>query len=135
MGSPGRTIALLHQVAESRESPASLAPWIAEDAVFHSPVMHRPQEGRDLVMQYLMAALQLFSQHGFRYVRKIVDGGEAALEFVAEIDGIEINGLDLISLSDDGKIRDFKVMVRPYKAIEIVRTRMLAQLEAAKGGR
>ncbi|WP_338242044.1 nuclear transport factor 2 family protein [Aurantiacibacter hainanensis] len=135
MGSPAQAFVILHEVAESREPPASLMPWIAEDAVFHSPVMHTPQEGRELVAQYLMAALQLFSQHGFRYVRRIVDGGEAAFEFTAEIDGIEINGVDLVSLNSDGKISDFKVMVRPYKAIEIVRAKMLAQLEAAKGDR
>ena len=135
MSSPAQTIAILHEVAESREPPAALVPWIAGDAVFHSPAMHTPQHGRELVMQYLGAALQLFSQHGFRYVRKIVDGQEAALEFVAEIDGIHVNGVDLISFDPDGKIKDFKVMIRPRKAIEAVRTKMLAQLETAKGDR
>ncbi len=135
MRSPEQTIEILHEVAESREPPASLVPWIAEDAVFHSPVMHTSQYGRTLVMQYLGAALQLFSQYGFNYVRKIVDGQHAALEFVAEIDGIHVNGVDLISFDREGKIKDFKVMIRPRKAIEAVREKMLEQLEKAKGDR
>jgi len=133
MGSPAETIAILHEVAESRKSPASLVPLIAATAVFHSPVMHTPQQGSDLVTQYLLAALKLFSQHDFHYVRKIVDGREAALEFVAEIDGIHVNGIDLISFDLEGKIIDFKVMIRPLQAIEVVRAKMLEQLQKAKG--
>lgn len=133
MGSPAETVAVLHEVAESREAPAALAELIAEDAVFHSPVMHTPQHGKPLVMQYLGAALMLFSQHGFHYVRKMIDGDNAALEFVAEIDGIHVNGVDLIAFDSEGKIKDFKVMIRPRKAIEAVRAMMLAQLEASGG--
>ncbi|MEL1251807.1 nuclear transport factor 2 family protein [Aurantiacibacter gilvus] len=134
MGSPAETVAVLHEVAESRMDPAALAELIAEDAVFHSPVMHTPQHGKVLVMQYLGAALMLFSQHGFHYVRKLIDGENAALEFAAEIDGVHVNGVDLIAFDSEGMIKDFKVMVRPLKAIEAVRAKMLAQLEAAKDG-
>lgn len=133
MVSPAETVAILHEVAEGREHPSTLAALIADDAVFHSPVMHTPQEGRALVIQYLGAALQMFSGAGFHYVRKILDGQEAALEFVAEIDGTYINGVDLISFDEEGKIKDFKVILRPRKAIETVGRTMLAQLEAAKG--
>ena len=72
----------------------------------------------------------MFSQHGFRYVRKLLDGQEAALEFIAEIDGVAVNGVDLLSFDRKGNITDFKVMIRPLKAIETVRARMLAQLAA-----
>ncbi len=132
MGSPAETVAVLHEVAESRMEPGALAELIAEDAVFHSPVMHTSQHGKPLVMQYLGAALMLFSQHGFHYVRKIIDGENAVLEFVAEIDGVYVNGVDLIAFNAEGMIKDFKVMVRPLKAIEAVRAKMLAQLEAGK---
>lgn len=128
MGSPAETVAVLHEVAESRMEPAALAALIAPDAVFHSPVMHTPQHGKELVMQYLGAALTLFSQHGFHYVRKLIDGENAVLEFMAEIDGIHINGVDLIAFDSDGMIKDFKVMIRPLQAIQAVRQQMLAQL-------
>lgn len=128
MGSPAETVAVLHEVAESRMAPTALADLIADDAAFHSPVMHTPQHGKALVMQYLGAALQLFSQHGFHYVRKMIDGENAMLEFVAEIDGVHVNGVDIIAFDPDGMIKDFKVMVRPLKAIEAVRAKMLAQL-------
>ncbi|WP_340588215.1 nuclear transport factor 2 family protein [Erythrobacter alti] len=123
-----QTIGVLHDIVTAKANPGTLSAHIADDAVFLSPVMHTPQEGRDKVEQYLGAALQLFGQHGFRYVREIVGVDNAALEFVAEIEGIAINGVDLIHFDTDGKIHEFKVMLRPLKAIQIVREKMLAQL-------
>ena len=115
--------------------PEELAEILADDAVFHSPVVHTPQVGKAKVIAYLAAAGQVFGAPGghakFRYVRELVDGHEACLEFVAEIDGITINGIDLIGFDADWKIRDFKVMVRPLKAINKLWELMAAQLEAA----
>lgn len=109
--------------------PDLLAELLAEDAVFHSPVVHTPQAGRDKVMAYLVAAAQVFGNGtGFRYVRELTDGPEACLEFVATIEGIEINGIDLIRFDRDGRIADFKVMVRPLKAIDKLREKMAARL-------
>ena len=125
------TIATLHDVVAGEVEPAALSALIHADAVFLSPVMHTPQKGRPLVEQYLGAALQLFGQYGFRYVRKIMDGKDAALEFVAEIDGIAVNGVDLIHFDDSGNILEFKVMLRPLKAIQVVREKMQAQLASA----
>ncbi|MDE2562943.1 MAG: nuclear transport factor 2 family protein [Sphingomonadales bacterium] len=102
---------------------------IAPDAVFHSPVVHTPQEGRENVMLYLGAASRVFADTGFAYVRELVDGPEACLEFVAEIDGIKVNGIDLIRFDLEGRIADFKVMVRPLKAINMLWQKMAAELE------
>ena len=114
--------------------PEELAKILADDAVFHSPVVHTPQVGKAKVIAYLAAAGQVFGAPGghakFRYVRELVDGHEACLEFVAEIDGITINGIDLIGFDADWKIRDFKVMVRPLKAINKLWELMAAQLQA-----
>ena len=113
--------------------PEELAKILADDAVFHSPVVHTPQVGKAKVIAYLAAAGQVFGAPGghakFRYVRELVDGHEACLEFVAEIDGITINGIDLIGFDADWKIRDFKVMVRPLKAINKLWELMAAELE------
>ena len=115
--------------------PDELAKILAEDAVFHSPVVHTPQAGKAKVIAYLAAAGQVFGAPGghanFRYVRELVDGHEACLEFIAEIDGITVNGIDLIAFDADWKIRDFKVMVRPLKAINKLWELMAAQLKAA----
>jgi hypothetical protein len=110
-----------------------LAELLAEDAVFHSPVVHTPQEGKAKVMAYLGAAGSVFGNGTFRYVREIVDGDNVMLEFESEIDGIKINGIDLIRFNAEGKIQDFKVMVRPLKAINKVWEMMAAQLQAAQG--
>src|SRR5262245_29367353 len=91
---------------------------LTEDAVFHSPVVHTPQRGREITARYLAAAFQVFNQRNFRYVREIVQRPNAALEFQVEIDGIVVNGIDLIAWNEDGLITDFKVMLRPLQAIK-----------------
>ena len=121
-------IAAWHEILASGDL-AALRELLAPEACFHSPVVHRPQPGRDLVAMYLGAAFKVFEGSGFRYVREIVSGCDAALEFVASVDGIEINGIDLIHWDGYGKIDDFKVMVRPWKGIEKLRGKMAQMLE------
>lgn len=106
-----------------------LAELIAEDAVFHSPVVHTPQEGKDRVLSYLTAAGKVLGNETFHYVRELVDGPEAMLEFIVEVDGVTINGIDLIRFDLEGRIQDFKVMIRPLKAINKVWELMAAQLQ------
>ena len=123
-----------HDVIEAGSDPAALAAIIAEDAVFHSPVVHTPQVGRAIVVAYLSAAGQTLGNDSFAYVRKLVDGDNAMLEFTTEMDGIHVNGIDLIQFDTDGMIKDFKVMVRPLKAVNKVWEMMAAQLEKQKAG-
>ena len=122
-----------HAVIASGSDPVALAAIIREDAVFHSPVVHTPQRGRALVVAYLAAAGQTLGNASFRYVSELVDGENALLEFETEMDGIHVNGIDLIRFDADGMIADFKVMVRPLKAVNKVWEQMAAQLERAKG--
>lgn len=110
--------------------PDLLTDLIADDAVFHSPVVHTPQAGKQKVLMYLTAAGKVLGNDSFRYVRELVDGPEALLEFMSEIDGITINGIDLIRFDLEGRILDFKVMVRPLKAINKLWDLMAAQLES-----
>ncbi|MEQ5788139.1 nuclear transport factor 2 family protein [Erythrobacter sp. NFXS35] len=117
---------------EGGSDPALLSALLADDAVFHSPVVHTPQVGKPVVLAYLAAAAQVLGNDAFRYVRELVDGDEVMLEFVTAIDGIAINGVDIIRFDENGKISDFKVMVRPLKAINKVWDVMAAQLEAPK---
>lgn len=117
-----------HRVLEGGNRPEALAEIIREDAVFHSPVVHTAQEGRAKVVGYLAAAGVVLNTDKFRYVREFSDGDNALLEFVTELDGIHINGVDIITFDADGMIRDFKVMVRPLKAINKVWELMGAQL-------
>lgn len=117
-----------HAVVESRDNQA-LSNLIADDAVFHSPLVHTPQAGKALTSAYLTAALHVLANDSFRYVREVNEGEHSILEFALELDGIAVNGVDMIQWNADGKIIDFKVMIRPYKAIEVVRTRMAAMLE------
>lgn len=127
------SLARWHAYMESGGDPALLSALIAETCVFHSPVVHTPQAGKPVVMAYLLAAAQVLGNDAFRYVRELVDGDEAMLEFVTELDGVSVNGVDIIHFNADGEISDFKVMVRPLKAINTVWQMMGAQLSAAKG--
>lgn len=122
-----------HAAIENGSNPTELAAIIREDAVFHSPVVHTPQRGRDLVVAYLAAAGQTLGNDSFRYVRELIDGDNALLEFETEMDGIHVNGIDLIRFDDEGLIADFKVMVRPLKAVNKVWEQMAAELGRSKG--
>lgn len=117
-----------HEVMESG-SPDGLADLLDEDAVFHSPVVHTPQRGKMLTGMYLSAAQNVFRDSGFRYVREVVGDRDAVLEFEATLDGIHINGIDMIRWNDEGRIVDFKVMVRPLKAVNKLHALMAQMLE------
>ena len=124
-------LAKWHEYMDSRGDLTLLGGMVADDAVFHSPVVHTPQLGKAKVMAYLGAAAQVLGGEGFAYVRELVDGNHVLLEFTTELDGIHINGIDLIQFDDAGKIKDFKVMVRPMKAMNKLWELMAAQLQAA----
>jgi hypothetical protein len=107
---------------------------LAENVVFHSPVVDTPQAGRANTRQYLAAVFDIFSKHSFSYVREVVGEHDAVLEFLVEIDGVSVNGVDMIRWNDEGQIVDFKVMLRPFKAVKVMQTRVAAILQAAPGG-
>lgn len=109
---------------------SNLADLLADDVVFHSPVVHRPLEGKAITLMYLESAGKVLNNGSFQYVREVVGERDAVLEFVTELDGIHVNGIDMIRWNDEGKIVDFKVMVRPLKAIQSVHAMMGKQLEA-----
>lgn len=114
------------------QDPAGLDALLDDDAVFVSPVVHTPQRGRALTKAYLSAAFHVFFNPSFRYVREIRGPADAMLEFETTIDGIVVNGVDIIKWNAAGRIVEFKVMVRPLKAMQIVHERMAALLAAAQ---
>jgi hypothetical protein len=123
------TLVEWHATAEARD-PKRLNALLADDAVFWSPVVHRPQAGKALTFQYLNAAFQVFFNDSFRYVREVSDEAGAVLEFEVEIDGIAVNGVDMLRWNAAGKITEFKVMLRPLKAVNLIHQKMAAMLQA-----
>jgi len=123
-----QTIKAWHDFIESRD-PVCLDSILANEVVFHSPVVHKPQQGKAITRLYLLTAVAVLGNESFRYLREIVAEKNAALEFACEIDGIEINGVDLVQWNEQGMITDFKVMVRPLQAINKLRELMAARLE------
>lgn len=118
-----------HQIVRER-NVQGLAALIAEDAIFHSPVVHTPQVGKAITTKYLAAACQIFFHDSFRYVREFRKEHDAVLEFELELDGININGVDMIKWNDAGQITEFKVMLRPLKAVNLIHQKMAAILQA-----
>jgi len=115
-----------------RTGDASALPaLVAEDAVFYSPVVHSPRQGRDQMVMYLGAAFKVVRNPSFRYVREIVGERDAMLEFETTMDGVQVNGVDIITWNDAGQIVEFKVMIRPLKGINIVHQKMLEALQAS----
>ncbi len=117
-----------HRLVETRDS-VGLDTLLDDSVVFHSPVVHTPQVGKAITRLYLMAAFGVLLNDTFRYVREIVGEHDASLEFVVEIDDIHINGVDLIRWNDAGRIVDFKVMLRPLKAVNWVHQKMAAMTQ------
>lgn len=122
-----------HTFLETR-TPKILDELLANEVIFYSPIVWTPQEGKQITKLYLMAALEVFGgeKSNFRYVKQVVDNNQFILEFVTLIDGVTVNGVDMIELNDDGKIISFKVMVRPLKAINKVHEKMGEMLEKLK---
>lgn len=118
-----------HRMIRDR-SPVGLDALLDENAVFFSPVVHAPQLGRKLTANYLSAALHVFVNATFHYVREIMGAHDAMLEFETEIDGIVVNGVDIIKWNEAGKIIEFKVMLRPLKAVNLIHQMMGALMQA-----
>jgi len=124
-------IARWHRIVSERDV-AGLDALLAEDAVFHSPVVHTPQVGKSVTRAYLAAALAVFGNDSFRYLRELHSEHDAVLEFELELDGIAINGVDMIRWNAEGRITEFKVMLRPLKAVTLIHEKMAAMLQAAR---
>jgi hypothetical protein len=125
------TVEQWHALVRSHD-PSGLDDLLAEDAVFFSPVVHTAQHGKAITKAYLSAAFVVFFNPSFRYVREIVGSSDAMLEFETEIDGVLVNGVDIIKWNSTGNIVEFKVMVRPLKAITIIHERMAQMLASSR---
>jgi len=139
-----QTVEQWHKVISGKAGPEGLDELLAEDVVFYSPVVFTPQKGKAVTKLYLAAAGSTIgggsskSQGGgeskFRYTKQILSGNHAMLEFETEMDGKYVNGVDIISCDDAGKISEFKVMIRPLQAIQTVHAQMARMLEQMKDG-
>ncbi len=122
-----------HTFLETR-NPKILDELLANEVIFYSPIVWTPQEGKMITKIYLMAALKVFGgeNSNFTYVKQVVDKNNFFLEFTTTIDGVTVNGIDMIEANDEGKIISFKVMIRPLKAINKVHEKMGEMLEKLK---
>jgi hypothetical protein len=123
-----RPIEQWHQVVKSRDA-AALRELLAEDVVFVSPVVHTPQAGRAITMAYLHAAMQVLNNESFRYLNQWYGPDSAVLEFACEVEGVAVNGIDMIHWNGAGRIDHFKVMVRPLKAMNKLHEMMGRELQ------
>ena len=116
-----------HHIVKSRDL-SGLDTLLDDDGVFYSPLVHTPQAGKAITTMYLSAASHVLNNESFQYVREIVGEYDAVLEFTVEIEGISVNGLDLIKWNDENRIVEFKVLLRPLKAIHLVQRKMAEML-------
>ena len=125
------TLASWHELVQ-QQSVEGLNTLLADDVVFYSPVTHTPQVGKPITVMYLTAAFHVLLNESFSYVREIAGTRDAALEFQVEIDGISVNGVDLLKWNDAGRIVEFKVLIRPLKAVNLIHQKMTAMLQATR---
>jgi len=131
------------------ELPGGLDAILDDDVVFLSPIVFTPQRGKDVTKLYLQAAGATIGDgtglgsrpepkeprpSKFRYVKQVVSGNHAVLEFETEMDGKYVNGIDMLTCNDDAKIVEFKVMIRPLQAINLVHAQMQAMLAQMQSG-
>jgi hypothetical protein len=130
------------------ELPGGLDAILADDVVFLSPIVFTPQRGKELTKLYLNAAGATLGEGSkqsaaagpdeeraskFRYVKQILSGRHAVLEFETELAGKYVNGIDMLTCDGDGRITEFKVMVRPLQAIQLLHQQMAAMLKQMQG--
>ena len=126
------------------ELPGGLDSLLADDVVFYSPVVFTPQQGKDVTKLYLQAAKSTIGGESeksagrdpseerktkFRYCKQVLTGNDAILEFETEMAGKYVNGVDILSCDDDGRIVEFKVMIRPLQAVNLLHQQMAAMLK------
>jgi SnoaL-like domain len=131
MSATTSALAAWHQIVKTRDL-RGLDALFAGDSVFHSPVVHTPQHGKAVTLQYLQAAFHVFFNDSFHYVREVVGANDAILEFEVQIDGITVNGVDMLHWNEAQQITEFKVMLRPLKAINLIHQKMADMLAAQK---
>lgn len=135
-----------------RELPGGLDAVLHPDVVFFSPVVFTPQKGRDITKLYLGAAGSTLGDDkpadeptgsdastdedsgSFGYTKEIASGHHAMLEFETKMDGKYVNGVDILTCDDDSMITEFKVMIRPLQAVNIVHEQMKTMLERMSSG-
>ena len=127
------------------EFPGGLDELLADDVVFYSPIVYTPQEGKAIAKLYLTAASNTFggdsgassgadlSKSAFRYTKQVLSGNQAVLEFETEVEGKYVNGVDIIECNAEGKIVEFRVMIRPLQAVNLMHEQMKAMLEKLQG--
>ena len=125
------TLAIWHEMIETMDM-SRLDEVIADNCVFYSPVVHTPQEGKALTIMYLTGAGNVFND-SFHYVKEVVTDTHAVLEFECEVDGIIVNGVDILTFDFAGKIREFKVMIRPLKGVHMMQHKMKEMLDQLAG--
>jgi hypothetical protein len=125
------------------ELPDGLDELLDDDVVFYSPIVYTPQQGKAITKMYLQAAGQTLpgdtstsgdantggAEKRFRYTKQVLDGDTAVLEFETTVEGKYVNGVDIIRGNDEGRIIEFRVMLRPLQAINIVHEQMASMLE------
>jgi len=132
------------------ELPGGLDAILADDVVFYSPIVFSPQRGKALTKLYLNAATVTIGEGSkqsaaadpkekraskFHYVKQVLSGHQAVLEFETELAGKYVNGIDMLSCDDAGRITEFKVMIRPLQAINLLHQQMAAMLKQMQGAR
>jgi hypothetical protein len=116
-----------HRIVAAKDI-AALTGVLAEDVELGAPPYWNPLQGRALVQHLLGLILETIE--GFTYHREWSQGRELALEFKGRVGDLDVQGIDLISLDDDGRIRRLEVPMRPLNAIEALRRTIAPQVVA-----
>jgi hypothetical protein len=121
-----------HRIVRERDV-AALRDVLAADVEIGAPPYWNPLRGRDLVQHLLGLILETIED--FTYHREWQQGRELALEFRGRVGDRELQGIDLISLDAEGRIRRLDVPMRPLDAVTALRDRIAPRMMEYLGKR
>ena len=124
--------AVLSGRESQQDAMARLRPHMRDDCVFRPPTYHGAWTGADETCLLLGTVSEVFGS-SFRYGRQWLgeDGHEWALEFTTEVGAGSkklLTGIDLVSLDEAGKIKEFTVLARPPNAVALLKDEMMRRV-------
>ena len=106
-----------------------LTETLREDVVLHSPILFRGFEGKEIVTQVLTHVAATLED--LTYVDELAGGRSVCLRFTANVGDRQLEGIDYLTLNDEGKVVDLTVFMRPLSAVNRFNEQMSARLGVA----
>lgn len=122
---PAAFLARWHRIVAEKDVDG-LATILADDVTVGAPPYWTRFEGKAVAQKLLGIIVETIEE--FTYHREWTSGRELALEFRGRVGGLDLQGIDLITLDDRGRIARLDVMIRPMNALVELQSRVVGRM-------